>query len=1570
MNYQKLLSLQAHSIKEAILARFNSILFEIKLTNGCPSRMEDKKIVELLGRVGAANIVFSISLKEVLDGYQETYPKAKLRLTGSSVDNIQRSTDIDILIQNAEDVDFPVHRAIEKKLRVLFPDEMAALSRPEIDLVMKFTYYPEMVASKIKNPKNEIIGKSFELLVNADTHIGITLIQEGDNNGLVHYYSGAISMAISLRTYNEISLIQSPRYPAKSEQKATLCKALKTHQKLFSWDTPTTVDADIRAAILEAKLGYTPLTPEHDRELSDKTKELFEKAPASITQKWIWAKNNHCSANTKIHETALLKWIARLKRWHGDNFDLIEKATKIFEAIAKKSLPDLTDSTPWTPLQKTQMVMDAVQIMPEKDELMQAHLMAQLMESGNDIIRALALKESSPEIIFFWMTYLQNHDIKVSTIEKKVVASLLRQPKTIDQKIDLYNQLMKVVNLEDHGITIPDLKFFNCFKQDRLDMDEIELRLHECTVSKDKAQAFFQTVLDYLKGHKSEVSVRTFVQMSWKVADYLEIPLTEYMEATKPTKKYQVKDWLTEVAQKVTQLHQLLDVDAEAEDVDVSFFVYKYQTITKEIKKEDQDDATIQGVIKSLIRLQQISLEKRPILGQLIIIWCNQVGPDSLSSEAKKVLQEVILEKAIELLSQKENSPKEIETLTALIRTALKYQIKTHPFNLVMMSEDRWLKLSASAKKQFKTVAELQFLGGIEEKRKTQWILENATEMCKKPDNYSDHAYLKGCNGYHTGHPTVRVYEFLSAQYPDLVQKEAILATLIRLHGLAIMMSLYEKKANQDLLGALKSQAIKDPSTALAWFKTASTAGKRWMVDNILLECTIPQHQELLDVIIATDQLNFSGLSTCKVIMEYLKQNPSVERLKKVSIEHINLAVLQLLMEYLKTHEDPALQKKAIDAINKIKITAENASLLIEYLDSVITHGDLPQDYQIKIIKIAIRLIELQRENTQTLIATIDRVLSTELDEKVVSAAVGFLEICAEKSQFPASRLLLTKIIKDHAHLLFLKEDIPHLKVTIMPEERQKLVETVTKANKEVPPTTHFNCLVRLPVWLQSTDVLTKPPQVAKWLRNMLVDQYKSPDVLSRALIQNHTFFPLEVWIAPVIDDNFTTSLIAVLMRAYSPQLIQLTIDRHPQLLTTPIKNGEYQELLLHSCLHLIRDDMGRIADIKYGNTPELIEKIRIIIERTSKEDLEKSDHQGYSWVVTASIVGDVKTLKVLAERGVDLGRCEQKGLTALSAAANFDKIISLRYLVEEANLCVNVRDSCAKEQRLPVDRAIVRGKKTAQKVDAVDYLLSLPQLDLVCAADDTGPSPLQVAWYLRRIDIMKEVLTSRLKKGLPITKLERAMPSPLPIEELCVQGLIEPGLIDAREFSAELLIWMAGHGVDFNSTEARSYYQHNISTLMRLVAHRAKLDSLLPMAIEHGAIPEGDGAGVTTALHELVKVMANDIPIDKKVGYFEQLLMAGYEGKTMAQKQERFLELLTRAYGNEVALLRLIMRVSEDDVMLYLGRILALDQHHFEGAFTRNQQRILEVLTMLVENRKLRASEMVVLSVRRYLEG
>jgi predicted nucleotidyltransferase/ankyrin repeat protein len=1534
--------------------------------------MEDKKIVELLGRVGAENIVFSISLKEILALVQEQSPKAKLMLTGSSIDNIQSSTDIDILITNSNDMDFPVHRAIEKKLRELFPKEMEGLTKQQIDLVMKFSYYPEIITNKIKNQQNGIIGKSFEIRVNQDAKVGITLIQEGDNNGLVHYYTGAISMAISLRTFNEISLMQSPRYPARPEQKVALSKALKTHQKLFSWDTEITVDADIRAAILEAKLGYTPLTPEHDRELSDKTKELFEKAPASITQKWIWAKNNHCSANTEIHETALLKWIARLKRWHGDNVDLIEKATKIFDAIAKKSLPDLTDSTPWTPLQKIQMVMAAVQIMPEKDELMQSHLIAQLMESGNDIIRALALKESSPEIILFWMNYLQNHDIKVSTIEKKVVASLLRQTKTIDQKIDLYNQLMKVVNLEEHDINIPDLKFFNCFKQDRLDMDEIESRLHDCTISKDKAATFFQMVLDYLKGHKSEVSVRTFVQMSWKVAAHLEIPLTEYITATKPTKKDQVKDWLTEVAQKVTQLHQLnqlLAVDAEAEDVDVSFFVYKYQTITKEIKKEDQDAATIQGVIKSLIRLQQISPENHPILGQLIIIWCNQVGPDSLSSEAKKVLQEVILEKAIELLSQKENSPKEIDTLTALIRTALKYQLNTHPFKVVMMSEDRWLKLSASAKKQFKTDAELQFLEDIEAKRKTQWILENATEMCKKPDNYSDHAYLKSCDGYGSGHPAVIVYQFISDHYPDLVQKEAILATLIRLHGLAIMMSLDEKKANQDLFGILKNQAIQDPHVAVVWFSAANTKGKRWMINNILPGCTVAQHRELLDVIVATDQITFIELSTCQIVMGYLKQNPSVERLKKVSVDHVNLDVLELFMEYLQTHQDHALQRKAIDAINKIKMTAENEDILIDYLDRAVTPGNLPQDYQTKVLKIVTRIIEIQPRKAQSLIATIDRVLSTELDEKAVSAAVGFLEICAAKSQFPASRLLLIKIIKDHAHLLFLKDDIPHLKAIMMPEELQKLVENVTNANKEVLHTTHFNCLVRLPVWLQDTDVLTKPKQVAKWLRNMVVDQYKSPDVLSRALIQNYAFFPIEVWMAPVSDDTVTTALIAVLMRAYSPELIRLTIDRHPQLLTTPIKNGGYQELLLHSCLHLIREDTGRIADIKYSEAQELLEKIRIIIERTPKEDLEKSDHQGYSWIVTASLVGDVKTLRVLAERGVDLGGCEQKGHTALSAAASFDQLVSIKYLVEEANLCVNVRDNVPKDQRFPVERAMKRRRHAGRKTESLDYLLSLRQLDLACVTDLSGSSPLQFAWYLSCMDIMKAVLTSRLKQALPITKLDRAQPNPLAIEELCVQALIEPELTNARGFSEELLIWMADHGVDFNSTEARSYYQHNMSTLMRLVAHRSQLDNLLPMAIKHGAIPEGDGSGATTALHELVKVKANDIPIDKKIRYFEQLLMAGYEGKTMVQKQERFLNLLTHAYGQELALLTLIMSASEDEAMQYLGRILALDQRNFEGAFTRNQERILQVLTMLVDKRKLNASKMVVVSVKVYME-
>jgi len=342
-----------------------------------------------------------VSVRDILDFCRKEYPGCQILLTGSTVELLRTRAlplesvgDLDFLIK----LDAPVAELIPNiviQLAVAKLGLSLTQSLKEKALIIAQSQRSSSVYSSDLNPY--VPGQEFgasqsvhmECKGSFETgqrcSVGFSILSGPQTAPNYYTASRAVAMDMSQcvdgADFLEVPLVclLSESHGATPSEVLQTCESFRLHRKLYAWDTASIEGADVRAAILEAKEGYTPLTASHDQVLASHTIKLFQ-APQGqklTIQKWKRAFENHLSSH-EDRLKAVQKWMARLHRWTKDTSPCLQMAVDVARALfPSHSLSEFLaefftpsfeqEGIPYSKHQISEMVLDAHYLTPSLD---------------------------------------------------------------------------------------------------------------------------------------------------------------------------------------------------------------------------------------------------------------------------------------------------------------------------------------------------------------------------------------------------------------------------------------------------------------------------------------------------------------------------------------------------------------------------------------------------------------------------------------------------------------------------------------------------------------------------------------------------------------------------------------------------------------------------------------------------------------------------------------------------------------------------------------------------------------------------------------------------------------------------------------------------------------------------------------------------------------------------------------------------------------------------------------------------------------------------------------------------
>ena len=1532
-HFRKLLSTSQFSQQRQIMEVFQANILQVIVWAWNPSTQHSQKISPFIQKFTKQTLTLQITLQDIIDAIKTKNPKASVVLTGSSTKNILDSQDIDILVRGLENSDYPLNWAIEAKLRKQFPTELSQMTDLEMQSITRALFNAQIQKMTIKDPVTQTkLGTSYEIRIN-DIKIGLTMMTSKSKDfKVVHYYTGAKAVAVSLKTYEPECLA--------GESKMETCLALESHKKLFSWHTSATVDADIRAAILESH-SYTPLTPQHDKDLADKTvKFLLENTADDICKKFNFAFTNH-QADKK--QTMTL-WIDRLRRWHSDDPIVLAMATQVVRQLNLEEISITETSSPLTAQQKAQWLMQAVHIIPQHDTETHALIAKQIAEVASEVLKTKDFDT--------WVPYLESHHIKIDSLDKKTLLGLIKIQKTPEDKLQAYERLSKIVDFEASQFSIPEYDVLIYVKtQKDIQIENLKKMLAECNT--DQPKLFFKKIAKLIM-EKSEIE-KAKRHLIFQLVQYFGLDISDLLEFTPKKDISELTRWFTEAIsliaslegdhrKKVSGILQTSKKAIQERALNTEYLVYSLTKILtpETLRKLDND-----LMVKVLELLSQLSDSQDTEGLTLLILKCagkvEKVESPDITDKISKAILKFIKQKF------NESPQKFAQILTKLVMLASKHTIPLGPITEVIVTEiplHRWLDLKNCLEATHTDIVS-QLITDIDLYCKKKWVQENIQLLLKNPLDARHIKCLEILREHPEETPVMTVYHCIS-RYISSPEREAYQHQYEDQHGLRLLLQLRQTPQDPNF-SKIKLKVTNSPQKLVSWLEqTQITNNER----HILLEdfgndWNLETHADCL-VRLLPPQINLADFVDFPIVMEFFKSPKALPCLQQVPDHQVTVE----LLEIIKRH--PELHDKWQSNFLKLVPTKATCQQIRRQL------RDLKPDKkcQKNIQKLVVNLYKIDPENPQDYYDIIEWSGPTDVDQGTASKFLAIIEAQTE-DRITQSRWVAS-LFEKHTNLILNSQDFSRVKKYFPSNQKKMAIHSVLSIKEtNIEQATHILQLIE--TWgVPEEERKSIEQEIADFICRQVKREFKREALKAEGFKRFQDaclWLPQQVWEIAVPDSIGKTALLIFVFRTFSIETTNRILDKYRELCEMKLKYGKFNTHLLNAQQILLRNNDG-IADITSRDTLEFLQKITLLFPRYTPQQLEESDPLMHNWPVTMATLNFKSGLHVLRSLGVDLNKCEGTGYSPLTAACKMGNVDTVKSLIEEMGGDPNKRDQTKPHGSLPLENAAKHWGKTKPKSlegHVFQYLLQLPQMDIHLMSDETGPSSMQCIVHSHHLQLMIAMCEELAKRGQPVIGVTRPGLFKTSIEDSCVQILIDREIANGGEqFALDFLVYLSKRfGVDFNKSGTDSGYQNRLSILSRITAHRAYLETLIPLMLDQGAVPEGDGLGDSTALHELIKTSTKDketgLDLETKLQYFEQLLLA------TPITSEVFKNRLLFRPGSQSDLLSILALGNEDGTLLpFLEIVLKIDKERFN--FTLLDTKVMQdVYSKCAKNNRIK---------------
>ncbi len=1517
-HFKKLLSTSQFSQQSQIKAVFKANILNVMVWAWNPSVQHSQKINPFIQKFTQQSLTLEITLQDIIDAIKTKNPKASVVLTGSSTKNILDSQDIDILVRGLDNSDYPLNWAIEAKLRQQFPTELSQMTDLEMQSITRALFNAHIQKMTIKDPATQTsLGTSYEIQIN-HIKIGLTMMTSKSKEfKVVHYYTGAKAVGVSLETFMPVCLA------GKSNMET--CLALESHKKLFSWHTPATVDADIRAAILGSQ-SYTPLTPQHDKDLADKTAEFLLKNTADdICKKWNFAFTNHQADKCQT----ITLWVDRLRRWHSDNPIVLAMATQVVKQLNLEEIPITEASSPLTAKQKGQWLMQAVHIVPHHDTETHAQIAKEIEKVASEVLKTVDFDT--------WVPYLENHHIKIDSLDKKTLLGLIKTQKTSEDKMQAYERLSKIVDFEASQFSIPEFDVLRYIKHEKgIQWEPLKELLAECNL--DQPKPFFKKIAELIM-ERSEIE-KTKQQRIFQLVQYFGLHISDLLEVTPKKDISELTRWFTEAislitssdgddTQKVSDILQTSQKAIQERALNTDYLVYSLtEILTPETLKKLDNDL----MVKVLELLSQLSDDKDTEKLTSLILKC--------AGKVKKVespdITDKILKAILKFIKQKskESHQKFAQILTKLVMLASKNMIQVRPIIEAIVTEihlHQWPDLKNSLQAA-KSDLVSQLITDIDLYSKEYWVQKNIQELLKNPLDARHKKCLEIVREHPEETPIMTVYQCIGRYIPS-PKREEYQHQYEDQHGLRLLLQLRQTPQDPNF-SKIKSKGIQTPQLLAHWLqKTQITQDeRRSLLRDFASDWNLETHSDCMALLLPP-QINMADFLDIPIVMGFLKSPRALPCLQQVPDHQVTVE----LLEIIKSH--PELRDKWQSYFLKLVPTKATCEQIRRQLRDL----NPDQKCQKSIQKLVLNLYKIDPENPQDYYDIIELSGSTDVDQGTASKFLAIIDAQTE-DRITKSRWVESLLCK-HSSLLLNPKDFSEVKKHLSSHQKMEAMRSLLSIKEtNIQQATHILQLIE--TWgVPEEEKKSIEEEIAHFICSQVNREFKRQALKEEGFKRFQEaclWLPQQVWEIAVPDSIGKTALLIFVFRTFSIETTNTILDKYDELREKKLKYGKFKTHLLDAQQILLRNGDG-IADITSTDTIEFLEKITLLFPRYTPKQLEASDPLMHSWPVTLATLNFQPGLHVLRRLGVDLNKCEDTGFSPLTAACQMGKVDTVKALIEEMGVDPNKRDQTKPHGALPLEKAAKHWGKTKPKSlegHVFQYLLQLPQLDIHLMSDETGPSSMQCIVHSHHLQLMIAMCEELAKRGQPVTGVTRPGIFKASIEDSCVQILIDREIANGGEqFALELLNYLTQRfGVDFNISGTDSGYQNRLSILSRLTAHRANLETLIPLMLSHGAVPEGDRRGDSTALHELIKKSPKDketgLDLKKKRLYFEQLLLA----KPLTP--ETFINRLLFRPGTQSELLSILALGGKDGELLpFLEIVLKIDKEIFNFSLLGTQE-------------------------------